>query len=77
MDRTLQALYGSTIDVFAVTNLVDSHFMLLIVDFIDDAEIALANSIARFVSGELFGTTRSWVICQTLDLPDDALAVGL
>jgi len=51
--------------------------MLLIVDFVDDAEVALANSIARFVSGELFGATWSWVVCQTLDLPDDALAVSL
>ena len=67
---------GSAIDFFAVANPHDRHGFRPIVDLVENAVVALPNSVL-FCAAELLAAMRSRFAREQLDLGDNALTLGL
>jgi len=60
-----------------MTNLKYGDRAGLVVNEIDNSEVALAHSVAIGISGELLGAVRPGISRQTLNAADESLAVAL
>jgi hypothetical protein len=60
-----------------MSDLVNGDQVGVIIDQVDDAIVALADSVPIGVPGELFRATGPRIGTQTLNLGNDALAVSL
>ena len=75
--RSNDGLYGSSVDLTAMTYLVDGDCARRVVDQIDDAVVALPDAISVRIARELLRATRTRVSGESLNLGDDLLAIDL
>lgn len=73
--RSNALLDGSSINVFAVTDLEDCDRTSFVVNEIDDSEVALPYPVAISVTSDFFGPVRSRVGRQPLNAGDKPFTV--
>ena len=75
--RSNDGLDGSSVDLTAMTNLVDGDYARGVVDEIDDAIVAWSDAVPVRLTRELLRATRTRFSGESLNLGDDLLAIGL
>jgi len=68
--------WPSSIDVAAMTDLEDRDDTASVVDQIDDSVVAVADAIPVIVTCQLLRAARARICRQSLNLRNDALAIG-
>jgi hypothetical protein len=63
------------IDLLAVPHLDDENQQVTVLDFVDDAIPPLTDAVPVVLTSQLFGTDGSRILCKSVNLRDDPLAI--
>ncbi len=77
MNPTNALFDGSAVHIFSIRDFVNGYFAELVIDVVDDPEIALTHAITIRVTRELFRAPGTGVRCQRRDFGNNPLTSGL